>query len=152
MTSDVSFSVDDLLKLQEERPYKRRRVSPPIASKDSKNDSEDGTEDEDSEEQMQPQKSLDEDAPDGETSDEEEEGLDERHVASANAEISSRISWTGRRSNDDVQQKAVRPEASAPSFAVLGASKSLTASLAIMSIKKPTPVQVACIPPLLQGK
>ncbi|KAL5507790.1 DBP8 [Sanghuangporus vaninii] len=38
------------------------------------------------------------------------------------------------------------------SFAELGASKALVASLASMSIRTPTEVQAACIPPLLAGK
>ncbi|KAL5527879.1 hypothetical protein ACEPAG_6680 [Sanghuangporus baumii] len=41
---------------------------------------------------------------------------------------------------------------SVSSFAELGASKALVASLASMSIRTPTEVQAACIPPLLAGK
>jgi ATP-dependent RNA helicase DDX49/DBP8 len=37
------------------------------------------------------------------------------------------------------------------SFAELGVVASLVASLSAMSIRKPTPVQAACIPPLLEG-
>jgi ATP-dependent RNA helicase DDX49/DBP8 len=36
-------------------------------------------------------------------------------------------------------------------FAELGVVASLVASLSAMSIRKPTPVQAACIPPLLEG-
>ena len=38
-----------------------------------------------------------------------------------------------------------------PSFAELGVIASLVASLSSMSIRVPTPVQAACIPPLLDG-
>ncbi|KAL5487551.1 DBP8 [Sanghuangporus weigelae] len=41
---------------------------------------------------------------------------------------------------------------SVSSFADLGASKALVASLASMSIRTPTEVQAACIPPLLAGR
>lgn len=40
----------------------------------------------------------------------------------------------------------------ASGFADLGASKALIASLAAMSIRTPTEVQAACIPPLLAGE
>jgi ATP-dependent RNA helicase DDX49/DBP8 len=38
-----------------------------------------------------------------------------------------------------------------PSFSALGISPPLQAALASMSIRTPTPVQAACIPPLLSG-
>jgi len=41
---------------------------------------------------------------------------------------------------------------SSSNFAELGVAASLVASLSAMSIRKPTPVQFACIPPLLAGK
>lgn len=49
-----------------------------------------------------------------------------------------------------VQQLVVPPAAS--DFLDLGISPSLIRALKTMSIKKPTPVQAACIPPLLAGK
>lgn len=37
-------------------------------------------------------------------------------------------------------------------FSSLGISDNLVASMNSMSIRRPTPVQLACIPPLLEGK
>jgi len=65
-----------------------------------------------------------------------------------------RISLARRLVKDNVDQKSTNAHAPTPlsSFASLGISAPLQATLASMSIKKPTEVQAACIPPLLAGE
>ncbi len=153
MRSDISLSVDDLLKLHEERPYKRRKFSSPVNSRDDAGDSEGGSDSED-EKQTRPRTSSNASSNDSQIADSDSKGEDDDanddRMLGAVTEVPSRIALPARNVNDDVQQKSVRTNAT-PSFSELGASKSLISSLATMSIKKPTPVQVACIPPLLQG-
>ncbi|KAF8351514.1 P-loop containing nucleoside triphosphate hydrolase protein [Amanita rubescens] len=65
-----------------------------------------------------------------------------------------RISLARRLAKDNVDQKSTNAHTPTPlsSFASLGISAPLQATLASMSIKKPTEVQAACIPPLLAGR
>ncbi|KAF8468963.1 P-loop containing nucleoside triphosphate hydrolase protein [Kalaharituber pfeilii] len=49
-------------------------------------------------------------------------------------------------------QQTPTAQQTAPSFAALGVSKWLVDSLAAMAIRKPTPIQAACIGPILEGR
>lgn len=87
-----------------------------------------------------------------EDSDEGDEGtllappLDDEDV------LSSRISITPRTSISIPQKPLNIPTNHHTSFSAMGISSTLLAALAKMSIRMPTEIQIACIPPLLQGE
>ena len=78
-------------------------------------------------------------------------------VAETNSSTYSRVPSTSSRIPELSRVKkvidtdAIRKRNQLPTFEELGTSKALIASLAAMSIRTPTEVQAACIPPLLSG-
>ena len=52
---------------------------------------------------------------------------------------------------DGMSDAKVIPPKPTPSFASLGVNRWLVDSLAAMAIRKPTPIQAACIGPILEG-
>ncbi len=84
-----------------------------------------------------------------------EHGSDEDKVHTLpNLTPIERISLARRHVKDNTDQKSTNAHTPTPlsSFASLGISAPLQATLASMSIKNPTEVQAACIPPLLAGE
>lgn len=66
--------------------------------------------------------------------------------------IPSRFSIKPRRSTATVENTAPSPTSPPPqTFVDLGVSSSLVAAMGKISIRMPTEVQIACIPPLLDG-
>ncbi len=65
---------------------------------------------------------------------------------------SSRISFKPRATIHNTLKAPTRPKPLATSYETMGISSVLVSALAKMSIKSPTEIQAACIPPLLQGK
>ena len=97
---------------------------------------------------------IDESSSDDEQEDAQEDKLvvASRTTGRASKEDAPRISLPTKPRIED-KQRLSKPTTSAPasSFVELGTSKPLVASLAGMSIRTPTEVQAACIPPLLAG-
>ncbi|KAM5540345.1 hypothetical protein V8D89_005803 [Ganoderma adspersum] len=77
--------------------------------------------------------------------DEQDEDADSRFA-------SSRISFKPRATNPATIQAPLRARPLPTSFETMGISSVLVSALAKMSIKTPTEIQAACIPPLLQGR
>ena len=96
---------------------------------------------------------IDESSSNDEQEDVQEElSMASRTTARVGKEDVSRISLpTKSRIEDKQRPSETTTLASASSFLELGASKALVASLTGMSIRTPTEVQAACIPPLLAG-
>lgn len=65
---------------------------------------------------------------------------------------SSRIAFRPRTTFQVAQQPLVAPPIKLSSFEALGISPALMTALNKMSIRLPTEIQAACIPPLLQGE
>lgn len=82
-----------------------------------------------------------------------EDSDDEISVPIAFEPLPERIRMPSKNSAPIVRSKEQPPtQATIPDFEDLGISPSLIRSLKTMSIRKPTPVQAACIPPLLAGE
>ncbi|KAJ7368246.1 P-loop containing nucleoside triphosphate hydrolase protein [Mycena albidolilacea] len=144
-----SLTADDLLR-QLEGPQKRlktSRHSSPSSPRSSESDNDlKQLEDEDS------GSDSDNDAHDSEE-DSDETDEDTLHKATSSREprddaSSSRLTFKPRTNHDAAPP---RPTA-APTFSGLGISKALQTALTSMSIRTPTEVQAACVPPLLQGR
>lgn len=148
------LSADDLLRRQELRPTKRRRLS--VEEEESGLRARTSDLDESSSEGEAEVNDVSGDGEDSEH-EEEEDGEDieipkhlDHNERSRMAAPPSRMSIKSR---IDPIKSGHTPKSTPiiPTFSELGASKSLISSLASMSIRKPTPVQCACIPPLLEG-
>ena len=158
-TRKPEISVDDLLRRQELRPMKRRRLSieeEELGLRASVSDSDESSGIREVEVDGVNDDGEDSEHEEGEE-DEDEDGVDneipkhlDRNVPSRMPALPSRMSIKSRK---DPIKSGHTPKSPPvlPTFSELGASKSLIASLASMSIRKPTPVQCACIPPLLEG-
>lgn len=118
----AALSADDLLRRLEEPAAKRTRLSPDVDDDDDASVSSVSKDDEEDGEL------LAKDVP----------------VRLAGDPI-PRSSLVNRNRNPPAQPKEV-------TFSSLGISTALQSALAAMSIRTPTPVQAACIPPLLAGK
>jgi ATP-dependent RNA helicase DDX49/DBP8 len=139
-----SFTTDDLMRRQEVGPRKRQKRI--------------GGEDEDSFRGSDGPASA-EDSQSGESS-ELDEGEDYEgsppEVPVPNTEeddtILSRFSFKSRQ-DTVAKETTVPPHASSPplTFSEMGVSSSLVSAMNKMSIRTPTEIQVACIPPLLDG-
>lgn len=158
------LSADDLLRRIEEPRRKRRKLqTDELEDVDSDaahetDEDEDGKQqrisrhddDDDSEEETEEE---DSDVMSG--SEEEDEETEEEVPTRTLPAVESlqRISMSFR---TRIPENLPLPKSSAPksptSFAELGASKALVASLSSMSIRAPTEVQAACIPPLIDGE
>lgn len=157
------LSADDLLKQMEEPRRKRRKIAEDQLDSD---EGEDGPIRIGNVDDEQGESSDDEDLSEtdeanesggggvdgeGEDSGEELDAFD-GHSNVQLMEETSRVLLSSRTRSLAVKapDKPKAPKASG--FAELGASKALIASLATMSIRTPTEVQAACIPPLLAGE
>ncbi|KAJ6539286.1 P-loop containing nucleoside triphosphate hydrolase protein [Mycena capillaripes] len=140
-----SLTADDLLR-QQEGPQKRvkfssRHSSPSPARASGSNDGETSADEEDS--SLNSDNDVDEDEDEDDSDDEESAVPQESRVDSS----SSRLNLKPRTDH--------KPTTSLPSsttFSGLGISAPLQSALTSMSIRTPTEVQAACIPPLLQGR
>ncbi|KAF7352843.1 DEAD-domain-containing protein [Mycena venus] len=144
-----SLTADDLLR-QLEGPQKRLKTS-----RHSSPSSARASDDEDSDElELKATSDSDNDAHDSgdtdETDDEEPSHQENLFQDPRDDPSSSRLAFKPRTDHDTAPP---RPSASAPpTFSGLGISKALQTALTSMSIRTPTEVQAACIPPLLQGR
>lgn len=142
VTRRRNVTTDDLLRSQEE-PYRKRRKLQDAAETDSED----------------PASELDDESL--RTGDESGEGSDQakddingdiktqNHVSKL--VVHDRFDFSTRKTESSVVQ--FKPETQPlASFASLGISDSLQSALTSMSIKTPTEVQAACIPPLLAGR
>ena len=157
-TKRKAFSADDLLRMQEDGPaYKRSRETVvDNEEEDEYTDSDDGLElqqlgykaqDHVSEDEVWDQDSnvaLEE--TDGDVGAEWYTGS-----LPSEEESSSRISIIPRASHSMANNAPVRP-IPATTFASFGVSSALLTALHKTSIRLPTEIQAACIPPLLQGE
>ena len=66
--------------------------------------------------------------------------------------ISSRVTFKPRTANTTPPNTAPRTRSLPTSFEGMGISSVLVAALSKMSIQKPTEIQAACVPPLLEGE
>ncbi|KAJ7276339.1 P-loop containing nucleoside triphosphate hydrolase protein [Mycena haematopus] len=141
MAKRKTLTADDLLR-QLEGPKKRLKIfrhSSPSSPRASESDSE-------------PEEDSISDSDNAVHDDSEDTNEETSHQAVSFQETrddasSSRLTFKPRTNHD----APPRPTASA-TFSGLGISKALQTALTSMSIRTPTEVQAACIPPLLQGR
>jgi ATP-dependent RNA helicase DDX49/DBP8 len=136
-------AADDLLREYDEPEIKRRRLSAPLQDANAS----DGFDNSSS------YLSSDEDAT--VHIEQENELSDGPSDYAEKISFSSRVRVVGQIKNREHVQKSkvvLGRGDSSISFASLGVSPSLAAALKSMSIKRPTPVQAGCIPPLLAGR
>lgn len=129
------LTTDDLLRLQEEKPRKRRRASTPSdrsgsVSEDSNSEAEEEAEASNSEdeEELPPQNEPEDEA------------------------TSSRFAFKPRHTVDVLSKSPPTSSSPVHTFSSLGITPTLVAAMSKMSIQAPTEVQTACIPPLFAGK
>ena len=158
------LTTDDLMRMQEEGPSGSRARQAALWE-DS-----DGSDDEVHSGLENVGRMQDESDPDG-TEDSEEEGVDGEDSQNGNedtrlppkalveaeddedeGEGSSRVSFMPRTSFQQGHKSPTPMTIKPSSFEALGISPALINALNKMSIKLPTEIQVACIPPLLQGE
>ncbi|KAJ6599122.1 P-loop containing nucleoside triphosphate hydrolase protein [Mycena vulgaris] len=139
-----SLTTDDLLR-QQEGPQKRRRTSPSreVTNVDSNSETSLGEQDSASENgTVHVEDEEDSDATNEEDSDQPPSPDESRDNPS-----NSRLLLKPR-----TDHKPTARPAPSITFSGLGISTSLQSALTSMSIRAPTEVQAACIPPLLQGR
>jgi ATP-dependent RNA helicase DDX49/DBP8 len=142
-----ALTTDELMRIQERPRRKRVRLSPtPTTDLDSEADELSVREEE---------RSLCDTDEDGvQDSDASDSDSELKHLAKLNPRQqldTSRIEIKSRATNlHPSSSQWIKPLPA--SFSSLGVSPSLQASLASMSIRTPTEVQAACIPPLIAGK
>lgn len=158
------LTTDDLLRRQEERAQKKSRVSPPFefdGVDDSETSSElsgETSEEEVAKNEVRPgERNNSGNASNGDDDDVLLAGEDEEPLTSGESETGFPVTvdWKRRTGFQSVKTKHMsrRPfEPTPATFASLGISAPLQASLSVMSIWTPTEVQAACIPPLLAGR
>jgi ATP-dependent RNA helicase DDX49/DBP8 len=148
------LTTDDLLRRQEEPPRKKSKIYPEFndldeigssASEVGDSDSDVTLEQERSNDEVRRRSAAEEELDDDDSGEPEEAlmlgGLDSRFLSTLNGpRIKTRT----------LPQRL--PRSPGATFASLGISGRLQASLAAMSIRTPTEVQAACIPPLLAGQ
>ncbi|KAJ7047428.1 P-loop containing nucleoside triphosphate hydrolase protein [Mycena alexandri] len=150
-----SLTADDLLR-QQEGPQKRLktfRAASPSSSQGNNSDhsdhSENGQNDSDSSASESENKLAQEDTDDDDESDEEASPLPTSLSKSSGASSDSHSRLTIKPRTDHDPPTRPTPPAT---FSGLGISAPLQTALTSMSIRAPTEVQAACIPPLLQGR
>jgi ATP-dependent RNA helicase DDX49/DBP8 len=145
------LTTDDLLRRQEEPPRKKSKIYPEfngldeIASEVSDSDSDVTLEQERLNDELQ-RRSAGEEELDDDDSGEPEESLT---LGGSDSRFSSTLNGPRIKTKTLPQRLSKSPGVT---FASLGISARLQASLAAMSIRTPTEVQAACIPPLLAGQ
>ena len=127
------LTTDDLMRQQELGAHKRRK-----RSRDEDEESSPGSDGEDS--QYGDSSALDED----------EEAMSDIHPLEDN--VPSRLSFKPRRTTVAKEDTTPSQPSSLPqTFVELGVSSSLVSAMNKMSIHTPTEIQIACIPPILDG-
>ena len=162
------LTTDDLLRMQEDGPARKRRKEAFILDEGEDSDSEEapthrphvGGDVDDSEfgsgsnSESREDESEEEREGKGAASDSDSDGPavvpamtdDQDDVSSSRISIVPRTSFT-------IPRKSLAATAKqSTSFASMGISSTLLAALSKMSIRNPTEIQAACIPPLLQGE
>ncbi|KAJ7667964.1 ATP-dependent rRNA helicase RRP3 [Mycena polygramma] len=137
MSKRKSLTADDLLR-QQEGPQKRLKLSSRPASSDQGELSSD-------------EGNLSDNFDAHENTDESDEETSQQTPISREYgadSLNSRLKIKPRTDHNP----AARPSPSSTTFSGLGISASLQSALTSMSIRAPTEVQAACIPPLLQGR
>lgn len=152
----TAMTTDDLMRQQEEHPRKRAKLT---HSADRLSDGASGTsEDTDPSEEVVSERNVY-----GSTSSAGEEsweegtgmegpdhaGFDEDLPGDDSFAVSSRLKIKSRAPLKKSEANTQHP---LKSFSSLGVSQTLEAALSAMSIRMPTEVQMACIPPLLAGE
>lgn len=157
------LTTDDLLRMQEEGPS-RKRVRHAALLEDS-----DGSDEEF--EQIPSGSENDEEGQDNSSSGSGSgSGTDSEEVVSEDEEAplppqilqaeedlgeddgTSRVSFMPRKSFQEKRHPLIAPPIKPTSFEALEISPALITALTKMSIKRPTEIQAACIPPLIQGE
>ncbi|KAG5646588.1 hypothetical protein DXG03_002892 [Asterophora parasitica] len=168
----TALSADDLLRRHEEPRSKKARLSVQLDS-DSDEESLDGSgaaevrEDEDegsSEDEEEEEGDEEERDVDGTEAgerypvdeDDEDEDEDDQPGIIAQVEVQDRFGSSLERKKQNISKAHTQPAPQPPpkptSFTSLGLSAQLETALSSMSIRTPTEVQAACIPPLLSGR
>ncbi|KAG6860993.1 hypothetical protein C0995_005013 [Termitomyces sp. Mi166 len=157
----AALSADDLLRRLEEPRAKRARVSIPVDDEDDSDDNsgngvlrqegEDGTTDEEDEEDEADGESPVENEEDDEEDDEDTDDVPVRLVEDFAAHDRFGSSLVNR-TRDLPKSTPQSQQSKDVSFSSLGISALLQSALTSMSIRTPTPVQAACISPLLAGR
>lgn len=127
MDSDT-FLADDLLKQQEQQPLRKKRR---LSYSDSEDD------------EASSERDSDEHTPS--LSDNGDSGFQVNWSSEPHSRVSNRTTVRSPKLQAALPAKSC-------TFSSLGISAPLQAALKSMSIKLPTEVQAACIPPLLEGK
>ena len=170
------LTTDDLLRMQEDGPSRKRRREDFIMVEDSdsemelpfkhaKNDTDEDDESEGEGEELSSGSGSGSGDDSNSEDDEVRDGLghdsdqaDEIFAHSLSTPYaeddtsSSRISIVPRTSLPITRKPPAVPPNHPTSFATMGISATLLTALAKMSIRSPTEIQSACIPPLLQGE
>ncbi|THH05709.1 hypothetical protein EW145_g4601 [Phellinidium pouzarii] len=145
------LSVDDLLKCVEGPQHKRRKISEEeeeLGSDEKGISSDTGSENNIREANEEYTESE---------NDEDEEGIEkvitrERHALPESSRMFLPSKTRIPERSSPKSSKTLAPETLASTFTELGVSKALVASLTNMSIRGPTEVQAACVPPLIAGR
>ncbi|CCM04056.1 uncharacterized protein FIBRA_06215 [Fibroporia radiculosa] len=139
------LSTDDLLRLQEGHPTKRPRTR--LEQEDVLLDEQQGS-------TSSAHSSNSEDGSDSsENEDELEQDVQSDLVDTTEDRFSSsRVAFVSRASNVAPREAQSSTKPLPSTFASLGISSALLSALSKMSIRSPTEIQAACLPPLLQGK
>lgn len=154
-TKRKALTTDDLLRRQEEPDRKRVKLSPPLSiQSDSDELSEvitggDESEDENSSFDEEEDEETREDNLDDGTFDDGEESASEQFPTDSLNEP-ERFKFSRVKEKQIIPQ--LREKKLPDSFSAFGISNQLQSALTTMSIRTPTEVQAACIPPLLAGK
>ncbi|KAF9058134.1 P-loop containing nucleoside triphosphate hydrolase protein [Panaeolus papilionaceus] len=156
-TISEDISLDDLLRRQDEPPRKKRRLSEEPVELDESASDDSGSfsarnsgDEEDS--QRSEDESSEEDGSDNQDSDAGSGDENQELTQESSLPTHDRLGIsTSARINASKSQLSTSEQTARPSFAALGISKPLQTALKSMSIKVPTEVQAACIPPLLAG-
>jgi len=157
-TKRRALTTDDLMRRQEEPNRKRIRSTPVVGKRHAESEGSVSGEEATVEEAGGPSRELGEDGGENDEEDgsgdsqfeQDEDDVDLQDEASPPPE---RLKFSRTVSKPREQLSApITSKSSQDTFLSLGVSASLEAALSSMSIRTPTGVQAACIPPLLAGK
>ncbi|TFK43590.1 P-loop containing nucleoside triphosphate hydrolase protein [Crucibulum laeve] len=157
------LTADDLLRIQEEPRRKRLKISRRQDLEELGSDTQSTSQNSEDEEESQEsgvedsKGSVNEDSEGGDDDNEvEENGSDEEdssNLPTATFEVEDRFGRSRFKSGPTtMRQDSLKTTPLPSSFSTLGISATLESALASMSIKTPTEVQAACVPPLLAGR
>lgn len=146
------MTTDDLLRRQEEPLSKRIRLSPQNSDEESDNPG-------NSSDSSESQSTRSSDARISKKDDEDHDGTDDEDVdcldtPPSQLEVEGRFNFARvtEKSRTKASQISNVPRTLPTSFESLAISAPLQAALSSMSIRTPTEIQAACIPPLLSGE